>query len=406
MPLFKYRAYSSDGDLSEGEVEARSSAEAEEALWRRGLTPFETQEVGVGGGGPAAWGFFGRRGPSSAQLASFTREFATLEQADVPLDQSLRILSTQNADPALRDLASSILRHIVDGASLSESLTRQSGVFGADYVNIVRAGEAMGKVGMALDEMADMLERRQEVRSRIQSSLVYPVLLIVLALLSTVIVLGTLVPNIAPIFTDNGKPMPSGLQFIIDVEDNWPIIASVFAALGVGVFAFFSYAASRPHLRILIDRTLLRLPYVGAWRSQHETARFARTLGSMSRAGVPLLQGLESARAVVGNRYLGAQIDAVIETVRGGATLSSALGRADGVPVVAIQMISIGEEVAKLDGMLLRVAEMFERQTQRSVERVIGLLTPVLTILIAGVVGGLIMTVMDAVLGINELATK
>jgi general secretion pathway protein F len=405
MPNFKYRAFSGAGDLQEGEIEARSSEDAEETLVRRGLTPFETQEIG-GAGKSLLQGLFRPRGPSAAQIASFTREFATLEQADVPLDQSLRILSTQNSNPAIRGLAQNLLHHIIDGASLSDALTRQEGLFAADYVNVVRAGEAMGNVGMALTELADMLERRIEVRARVQSSLIYPVLLIVLALASTAIVLGTLVPNIAPIFTDNGKPMPSGLQFIIDIESNWAIFAGLFVALGVGGYAFFRYASTRPEMLVAIDKSLLRLPFVGPWRAHYETARFARTLGSLLRAGVPLLQGLESARSVVSDHYMGGQIEVVIEAVRGGATLSAALGRVDGVPVVAVQMISIGEEVGKLEGMLLRVADMFERETQRSVERVIGLLTPVLTILIAAVVGGLIMTVMDAVLGINELATK
>jgi len=407
MAAFTYRAYSSLGDVEEGQIQAKTREDAEEELWRRGLTPLETRETSgraEAGGGRVA--LFGGKRLKPQQLASFTREFATLEQADVPLDQSLRLLSTQNATPALRDLAKEILRHIVDGASLSESLTRQQGVFAADYINVVRAGESMGNVGQSLGDLAEMLERRLEVRARIQSSLVYPVLLIVLAIFSTGVVLGTLVPNIAPIFSDNGKPMPAGLQFIIDAESNWPIIIGALIALGLGVFLFFRYAAERPALRTQIDHFYLRLPAVGPWLSQHETARFTRTLGSMTRAGVPLLQGLESARAVVVNRHISGEIDTAIETVRSGGSLSAALAKADGVPLVATQMIAIGEEVGKLDDMLLRVATMFERQTQRSVERVVGLMTPILTIFIAAVVGGLIMTVMDAVLGINDLASK
>jgi general secretion pathway protein F len=145
---------------------------------------------------------------------------------------------------------------------------------------------------------------------------------------------------------------------------------------------------------------------VGPLFAQFSTARFARTLGSMLKAGVPLLQGLESARTAVTNHYLNAELAGVIEAVRGGAHLSTALGAVAYVPPVAPQMIAIGEETGQLDNMLLRVATMFERQTQRSIERAMGLLTPVLTIVIAAVVGGLIMTVMDAVLGINELAVK
>jgi general secretion pathway protein F len=140
--------------------------------------------------------------------------------------------------------------------------------------------------------------------------------------------------------------------------------------------------------------------------AQYAMARFSRTLGSMLKAGVPLLQALESARAGVVNSYLNSKLVEVIAAVRGGAHLSSTLAQVEHIPSVAPQMISIGEETGKLDEMLLRIAIMFERKTHRSIEQVMGLVTPLLTVLIAGVVGGLIMTVMDAVLGINELATK
>jgi general secretion pathway protein F len=407
MPTFRYRAYSAVGELAEGEIEARSGAEAEEALFRRGLTPFETRETG----GAASPGIlsrlsFDKRVPNAAQIASFTREFATLEQADVPLDQSLRILSAQSVSPALRDLAQELLAKIVDGASLSDAMSRRRDVFGAEYINVVREGETVGKVGPALTDLADMLERMLELRARIQSALVYPALLITLAIISTGVVLGTLVPNIAPIFADNGRAMPSGLQFILDLQANSGTIGAVVAVLVAILFLLRKMAQSRPTWRIAIDRFYLRLPVFGPLLAQFATARFARTLGSMLKAGVPLLQGLESARAAVTNNYLNAELAGVIEAVRGGAHLSSAFGAVAHVPPVAPQMISIGEETGQLDNMLLRVATMFERQTQRSIERAMGLLTPVLTIVIAGVVGGLIMTVMDAVLGINELAVK
>ncbi|PPD46206.1 MAG: type II secretion protein F [Methylocystis sp.] len=407
MPTFRYRAYSGAGDLLEGEIEARSGDEAEEALFRRGLTPFETREASSSSGASVLSQLsFGRRAPGAAQIAAFTREFATLEQADVPLDHSLRILSAQSAAPAMRELAQEILARIVDGSSLSDALSRRPDVFGAEYVNVVREGEAVGKVGPALTDLADMLERQIELRARIQSALVYPALLITLALISTGVVLGTLVPSIAPIFADNGKAMPSGLQLIMDAQANAGTIGLVLAIIAAVVLLLRKMAQTRPTWRIAIARFYLRLPVVGPLLAQFATARFARTLGSMIKAGVPLLQGLESARAAVVNAFLNDELASVIDSVRGGGQLSGALGAIPFIPAVAPQMISIGEETGQLDVMLLRVATMFERGTQRSIERAMGLLTPVLTILIAAVVGALIMTVMDAVLSINDLAGK
>lgn len=406
MPTFKYRAYSGSGDLLEGEIEARTSEEAEDALFRRGLTPFETREAKPAGAGRLTQISFGKRGLSAAQIASFTREFATLEQADVPLDQSLRILSAQGATPALRELAQEILARIVDGASLSDALTRRPDVFGPEYVNVVREGETVGKVGPALSDLADMLERRLELRARVQSALIYPALLITLAIISTGVVLGTLVPSIAPIFADNNKEMPSGLQFILDIQANAGAIGMVLGAMAGFVVILYKMAQTRPAWQIAIARFYLRIPVVGPLLAQFATARFSRTLGSMLKAGVPLLQGLESARTAVSNHFLNNELDDVIEAVRGGASLSGSMGKVPYIPPVAVQMMTIGEETAQLGDMLLRVAVMFERETQRSIERAMGMLTPALTIFIATVVGGLIMTVMDAVLSINDLAVK
>jgi general secretion pathway protein F len=404
MAKFKYRAFSAAGDLTEGEIEARTVAEAEDAIFLRGLTPFETFESKPASSITQI--SFGSKGPNGAQVAGFTREFATLEQADVPLDQSLRILAAQSPTEPLRALAQEILSRIVDGASLSDALSRRPDVFSSEYVNIVREGETVGRVGSALNDLAEMLERRLELRARIQSALIYPALLITLAIISTGVVLGTLVPSIAPIFADNGKEMPSGLQFIIDVQANAGPIGLVFALIAIGVAIFYKMAQTRPAWQIALGRFYLRLPVAGPLLSQFATARFSRTLGSMLKAGVPLLQGLESARTAVSNAFLNDALVDVVEAVRGGASLSVALARVPYLPPVATQMITIGEETAQLGDMLLRVAAMFERETQRSIERAMGLMTPVLTIGIAGVVGGLIMTVMDAVLSINDLAAK
>ncbi|CAJ0876338.1 Type II secretion system protein F [freshwater sediment metagenome] len=404
MPKFKYRAFSTSGDLMEGEIEARTAAEAEDAIFMRGLTPFETFEA------RKASSFtqisFGSRKPNAAQIASFTSEFATLEQADVPLDQSLRILAAQSPSEPLRALAQELLARIVDGASLSDALSRRPDIFSSEYINMVREGEAVGRVGASLTELAEMLERRLELRARIQSALIYPSLLITLAIISTGVVLGTLVPSIAPIFADNGKAMPSGLQFILDVQANAGVIGLIFLLIGVGLATVYKMAQTRPTWQVALGRLYLRLPVAGPLLAQFATARFSRTLGSMIKAGVPLLQGLESARTAVSNAFLNDELAGVVEAVRGGANLSGALARVPYLPPVATQMITIGEETAQLGDMLLRVAAMFERQTQRSIERAMGLMTPVLTILIAGVVGGLIMTVMDAVLSINDLAAK
>ena len=404
MPKYKYLAYSDAGDLVEGEIEARSSNEAEDSLIKRGLTPFQTNELKSSGG--IHFLSLGKRALTATQIAGFTRELAALELADIPLDQSLRILATQSSATALHEMIQEILGHVVDGESLSDALSRRQEVFGSEYVNMVREGETVGRVGIALSNLADMLERRLELRSKVQSALIYPIILIVLAIVSTGVVLGTLLPSIAPIFADNGKVMPGGLQLMLDLEDNAGVIGFLLMLLCLAAFFAYIMARSRPAWQVAFARFILQIPLCGGMVAQFAAARFSRTLGSMLKAGVPLLQALESARAGVSNAFFYQAFGQVVDSVRSGSSLSNALALVPFMPPLATQMIAIGEETAQLGDMLLRVAGMFERQTQRSIERAMGLLTPVLTILISIVVGGLIMTVMDAVLSINDIAAQ
>jgi general secretion pathway protein F len=405
MARFSYRAFDPAGALRQGEVEAASQAEAEESLWRQGLTPFEWRAAGETVSLLRRLRA-GAQKPSPARIAAFTREFATLEQADIPLDQSLRLLASETASPALRRIAEDLLRQVVDGASLSQALAGKPDIFGEDYVQVVREGESVGRVGMALGELADMLERRQELRGRIQGALVYPALLVVMAIASTGVVLGTLIPNIAPIFTDNGKPLPSGLRFIMDLEAHGQEVGIAAGLALVALIAAAKIVAARPALRIAFDRALLRLPGLGPMLQKLAAARFARSLGSTLKAGAPLLPAFDSARLSVGNAYLRDRFSHALEEVRGGARLSAALREIKFFPSAAAQMVAIGEDSGQSAAMLLRLAALFERETQSAIERLMSLLTPALTIGIASVVGALILTVMDAVLSINDMALK
>jgi general secretion pathway protein F len=315
-------------------------------------------------------------------------------------------LAEQAPNPARRELTEEVLRKLLDGATLSDALAASSSAFGDGYISVVRAGEAMGGIGAALTQMADMLERRQELRARIQSSLIYPVVLIILALVSTGIVIGVLAPAVAPIFAESGKPMPSGLQFIMNLEDQWPYILG-FVVFAIGFFFWFrSYAAARPEVQLAVDRRVLDLPVIGKLKAQYDVSQFARTLGAMLKAGVPLLQGLESAVQSVGNTFLRERLRGVLDSVRNGGSLSRGLAEIPHLPSVVAQLVAVGEEAGELAPMLLRVASSFERATERSIERAMSLLTPLLTVMIAGLVGALVLTVMNAVLGINELATQ
>lgn len=406
MPTFRYRAYGGQGELAEGSVDAMSQDAAADVLWTQGLTPFQLRRADQPG---KAWWqreLFSGGGSPRADLAGFTRELATLNTAEIPLDDALRILADQGMSAGMRTIATTLLADVLNGATLSDAMQKQATMFPAEYVSVVRAGEIGGTMGQVLEELAELLERRMEIRAQVQLALVYPAILVALAVVSLAVIMGVLVPSIAPIFEEGGKPVPDGIRFIVAVQSRWPeILAGILITAAAAAAAAF-VALRRPAVRLGFDRCKLKLPAFGRIILQRETARFARTLGTLLKAGVPLLQAATSARAVIGNRQIAAGLDAAIDAVRQGVALNRALQSETALPPIALHMISVGEEAGKLDRMLLRVAAMFEQQTRRSIDKFMTILTPLLTVGIAAIIGGLIMTVMNAVLSMNDLVAR
>jgi general secretion pathway protein F len=404
MPTFRYRAYGMRGELAEGRIEAASPEAAGEALFMQGLTAFQMRAADSSA---VPWWrreLFAAQGSRHAELATFTRELATLGAAEIPLDDTLRIVCEQAISPRMRTIAAGLLADVMNGATLSDAMQKHGEIFPADYLSMVRAGEIGGRTGEVLEELAELLERRLELRGRLNSSLIYPTVLVVMALASLGIIIGGLIPSIAGIFVGSGKPMPSGIAFLVALHAMWlEILIGVLSVAALAAVAAMA-ALRRPAVHLALDRLKLRAPALGSFLLQQETARFARTLGTLLKAGVPLFQAATSARTVIGNRHLAAGIEAAIESVREGVALHRALASATPLPAIAVRMISIGEEAGKLDRMLMRLAAAFESQGQRSVDRFMTILTPVLTVAIAVLVGSLIITVMNAILSINDLA--
>jgi general secretion pathway protein F len=405
MPDFHYKAYTKTGDLAEGTLPARTRAEVDEVLWGRGLTVFDAR-VTTATANPANSKSLFRHRVSLTELAEFTRDLATLTDASVPIDRCLRIQAMPSARKSTTELAEGLLAEVLDGSTLSNAIAKRIDTFGGDFVHIVRAGEATGNVAGALRLMAETLERRKEVNARLSSALIYPMILIVMAIVSTAVVIAVLVPGIAPIFKENGQSMPAGLQMVLDAQAMWPLFLVSFVAIVLFVVVLRGVATRQPALRVWIDSTKLRVPLLGNFLMRQDLARFSRTLGSMLTADVPLLVSLSSARSVVVNRQLQSGIDHAIEAVRDGATLSRAIEDIDLMPTRLSRLVAVGEESGKCGPMLLRVALMFEQESMRLIERGLALVTPVLTVGIAVLVGGLVMTVMSALLSVNDIAVR
>jgi len=406
MPTFRYRAYGLDGGFAEGSIDAPSSDAASEILWVQGLTPFRV--VATDSSGTKWWNreLFSSAGPQRGDLLAFTREFAMLSSAEIPLDDALRILRDQSSSPRLRALVDGLLGDVLNGLPLSEAMQKQEKIFPIEYTAVIRAGEIGGTLQDVFVELAELLERRAEIRARVQSALVYPCMLVVLSLGTLAIIVGGLIPSIAPIFEQSGKPVPVSIHVMLTLSENW--IGLVIGATVIALAAWTAVSAiiRKPEAKLALDRGKLRVPLLGAFLLQQEAARFARTLGTMLKAGVPLVQATKSSWSVIGNRHIAAGVERAIEAIQQGKALHRAFRDEAVLPAVALQMISVGEEAGKLDRMLMRVAVMLERHIQSSIDRFMSALTPALTVGIALMVGALILPVMTAVLSLNDLAAK
>jgi general secretion pathway protein F len=406
MPTFRYQAYGNGGELAEGSVEAASQADAHDVLFVQGLTAFRLDAAGESA---TPWWqreiFSSGRSPRGETVA-LTRELATLIGAEIPVDQVLRVAVEQARTPRMRAVAERLLADVLNGAALSEAMQRHPHIFAPDYVSIIRAGEVGGTVGQVFEELADLLEQRLEIRGRVQSALIYPLILVGLSLVTIGIVLTVLVPSIASAFAESGRSLPGAVQFLVTLQSRWPEVAAALAVSALAGASAVFMALRSPHTALRVDRWKLKLPIVAGLVLHQETARFARTLGTLLRAGVPLLQAANAASGVIGNRQVAAGMQSAIAMVREGTPLHRALEHETELPALALRMIAVGEEAGKLDRMLLRAAVVFELQTQRSVDRLMTLLTPVLTLTVSLLVAGLLVTVMSAILSVNELAVQ
>jgi general secretion pathway protein F len=254
-----------------------------------------------------------------------------------------------------------------------------------------------------LDDLADHLERSAEVRARLISTLTYPLILIAMALVAVGIILGVLVPALLPVFEDAGAAPPLAFQVFAGAREiligNWPVLLTGLAAIAL----VWLVAMSRPGPRLLRDRLWLRLPLLGSLATASETARITRMLAVLLRSGVPLVGALGIGRGVVRNRAMQAALDDAAARIREGSGLAEALGAAGLFPPLAMRLVTVGEQSGQLERMLGHVAQIHEIDVQRRIDRIMGLLTPALTIAIGLGVGIMIMAVMNAILSVNEI---
>jgi general secretion pathway protein F len=380
MSQFRYRAVSASGEIVQGEMEAASLDEVIVRLQDQGHTPLEAKPADAAGSGGGFAGFL-KRGPFSGdQLAQFTHQLATLLGAGQPLDRALGILMDLPEGEHAKKLIERVRDRVRGGTPLSQAMDEEHGVFPKLYIALVRAGEVGGSLEDTLRRLADYLERTQALRGSIINALIYPAFLMVGVFGSLLLLLTYVVPQFVPIFQDMQVPIPLITRAVLalgtTLQDWWWLIVAIIVG---GIFVWRSRMRD-PVQRMAWHERLLKMRVVGPLVLKVETARLARTLGTLVKNGVPLLSALSIARMVTSNRALDESLVQATDMVKGGNGLSLALGQSQRFPRLAIQMVQVGEEAGQLDTMLLKVADTFEMESRRAIDRLLAALVPTLTI--------------------------
>ncbi len=400
MPRYYYKAVKLDGEEVDGEHEAIDEAALIRRLQGEGLIPIQTRPAGGLG---ARLARRRRRGLTAKDIEIMTRQMATLLESGLTLDRSLQVLADLTTDEHVVRVLADLQERVRGGATFSAALEAQDGQFPKLYVNMVRAGEASGAVDEVLTRLADYLERSAELRGTVTSALVYPAILLFVAGLSVILLLVFVVPQFTVLFEDMGAALPLPTRIVVGAGD---LVRNFWWALLV-VVAVAAVLMERwlqdPENRRRFDYRVMRLPLFGDLIWKMETARFCHTLSTLLKNGLPLLSGLTLAKEVVDNRKIGDGLNEVGEDLKHGRGMAEPLASREVLPELALQMIRVGEESGTLDAMLAKVADIFDRETRTSVQRMLTLLEPALIIGLGVVVAGIIISILMAILGANEL---
>lgn len=404
MPLFHVKAVNRDGETIEEDRESPSEAALILALQEEGLLP-----IRVTAAGSTPFGFlrFGRRGAkiTHKQLTLFTRELMTLLEAGLPLDRALTVLlELTTQEPAFNAMVGKILERIKGGAQLSDALEAQGPVFSRFYLNLIRAGEAGGALEVVLERLTQYLDSSKELKDTVTTAMIYPIILVVMAIGSLLLLLTFVVPQFTEMFESAGKELPVPTQIVVGAADairNYWWVAFLLIALGS---AWIRYQRSDPVRRLSWDGWMLRLPLFGDLILKFQVASFSRTLATLLTNGVPLLAGLSIVKDTLDNRLVAQKLDLAVNSLKEGGGLTAPLMEADIFPSLAMQMIKLGEESAQLPEMLDRVATTYDKEIKISIQRLLALLEPVLIVGLGIMIGGIIISILMAILSVNDLA--
>ncbi|XOV77652.1 MAG: type II secretion system F family protein [Aestuariibacter sp.] len=402
MTLFSYKAVSANGETVVGEMELSCEAEVVSKLQESGQIPLHVSSQ-ENGGIRQQLEFRARSRNNGKTLILFTQQLARLLNAGMPLDRALQMVVELNDQASTKKVVSAILEKVKQGERFSDALNMQSQMFSGLYISLVRAGEASGALEKTLAALAVHLQKSNKLKSRIKTALIYPLLLLVLAGSSLLLLMMYVIPKFVPMFQDMGGEMPLLTQIVLSsgqiLQSFWWLFALLLIVIPVGIRRFMAVPANRHWWH----NWCLNQALLGDVVTKTEVTRFTRTFGALLINGVSLLKALTIARDVIDNLALKDIVDKARVQVKSGCSLSKSLQQHAAFPKMALQMMQVGEETGNLGSSLGEIADVYDEEVQVALERMLALLVPLVTLGLAAIIGLIVTSMLMAIMSMNDL---
>lgn len=395
MAEFTYEALDKSGKQVKGVIEASSEEVIVEKLRDMGYYPLRVTPHKTKGAAqaditslPGLRVVFHRIKPK--HVMTFTRQLATLIDAGLPIMRSLTILREQVESVIFKEKITRMAQDIESGSSLSEAMSRHPKIFDRLYVNMVRAGELGGVIEHVLRKIAEFLEKREALKSKVKSAMMYPLVVMALAVIIVTFILVKIIPTFQGIFEQLGGDLPLPTQILVMASEilltkSWVVVVAI-----VLFVIFWKQMKKNPKTKYLLDRMMLKLPVFGDLFRKIAIARFASTLSTLINAGVPILQSLDIVRDSSGNEVVARAMQQVYQSVKDGETIHEPLAKCHVFPPLVVHMVAVGEETGAIDHMLTKVAEAFEREVDDTVNALASILEPVMIVFLGVIIGAIV----------------
>ncbi len=401
MGVYLYRALTQDGREVSGRLEYPEESAVLAYLESQGYIPVEIAPGQEGAGNAAAAAGIPARELKKFSILEFTRGLGMLLRAGLPIDKALKSLTAASADAGTRKLLEQVGRDIREGSSLSKALRGFENLFGRLYLSLIQAGEISGNLDASIEHLSDYLESQQQLRERIVNAMIYPLILLFVTVFSIVLLMVVVMPKFKQLFEDMDAELPAVTQVFLSTSDFLRDYGSVICAALLALFAAAFLLRTNAGFRALLDRLVLRLPWIGELVHKVQISRYAETLSMMLQCGIPIQRSLGASCQVVGNGWIRARLDRAAGQIKEGASFSGAIG--PHFPALTRQMIRVGEQAGELEQSLANVSKIMRHDVDRTIQRVIGIFEPMIIVFLGAVVAGVIASILVAVLGMNEL---